>query len=55
MGRALDEMKKELLHDHSVEIAAIMLDKGKLTIEEAAKFFNLPIDEVKELAKQQNA
>ncbi len=51
MCRAMEEMRAEAVHDNNIEIATMMLDSGKLTIEEAAQFFKLPIDEVKELAK----
>ncbi len=55
MSRALDEMKKELLHDNNVEIAITMLSDKLINIEKVAEYSRLPIDEVKALAKQLNA
>ena len=59
MCRAMEEMRneaaREAAHERSVENAKTVLESGKLTYEEIAKFSSLPLEEVKALDGQKSA
>ena len=63
MCRAMEEMRNEAAreaavkaaHERSAENAKTMLESGKLTYEEIAKFSSLPLEEVKALDGQKSA
>ncbi len=52
MCRAMEEMRKETVHERNVEIAKTMLASKKLSCEDVALFSGLTVDEVKSLVAQ---
>lgn len=49
MSRIFDEIRKEVTHECSVEIAKSLIEVGKMTYEEIAWSVQLPVEEVKAL------
>ena len=55
MCKAMEEMRKEAVHEHAVRIVKALLAIGKLTYEEIATSSGLTVDEVKALDEQRSA
>lgn len=55
MCKAIEDMRAEERKEVSVEMARRMLKDGKLSIEKIAEYADLPLEVVKELAKQKTA
>lgn len=49
MCKVVEDMINEELKESHVAIALQMVTDGKLSVDEAAKYFNLSVEEVKEL------
>ena len=55
MGSVFDEIREEARNENTCEIALKMISSGKLTLEEISEYSGLPIEKVRELAREKTA
>jgi len=52
MSESMSTLVAEIMDEEKKEIAVKMLQDGKLTIEEVAKYFGIEIEQMQEVAEQ---
>lgn len=55
MGSVFDEIREEARNEQSCKNALKMITSGKLTLEEISEYSGLPIEKVRELAREKTA